>query len=128
MTEDIARVDEGAEGVDASVHSPAGHEAMTQAAVLVDPLEMACTEKFRVRGRRDEAVCWEALRLQYGRGRNGRNVGAMFGVHPTTIGWRKTKEKWRLLTREDLKALSARVAEDNQGGEMVRDVLNRTGG
>ncbi len=111
MTEDTVRLDDGAEGMDTSTLSPAGHEVMTQAEALSDALEAACDESMWVRTQRKKAVCWEALRLQFGRGRNMRDVGAMFGVHPTTISWRKTKDKWRLLTREELKTLSARVAE-----------------
>lgn len=73
----------------------------------VDEAEvLARNEKMWVRGGQRAAECWEAVRLQYGRGRVQRKVAVQFGVTEAQLSLRRMKGEWRPMSAVELKALS----------------------
>ncbi len=67
---------------------------------------LARNEKMWVRGGDRAAECWEAVRLQCGRGRVQRDVALQFGVTDSQLCYRRLKGKWRLMSPAELEALS----------------------
>ncbi len=85
-------------------------EAVRAEDAPVDAAEvLARNAKMWVRGSDRVMECWEAVRLQCGRGRVQRDVALQFGVTDSQLCMRKRKHGWRLMTPEELEALSGVV-------------------
>ena len=76
----------------------------------VDEAEaLARNDRMWVRGGGRDAVSWEAVRLQCGRGRVQRYVAIQFGVTESQLCERRRRGGWRLMSRAELEALSGLV-------------------